>query len=148
MQLRCFGHNNGFSLVELITIIIILGVMATVGASKFFGQSTFKDSQYHQEILSAFRFAQKIAIASQNNITICLNSDSYDLYYSSANCSGTRVQHPSGQGDYRASNISTINPVQNYTYNASGRASSTGAYSFTVGGYNINVEQVTGYVHE
>ncbi|MCU7939752.1 MAG: type II secretion system GspH family protein [gamma proteobacterium symbiont of Bathyaustriella thionipta] len=142
----CTDKQHGFTLVELITVIVILGILATVGASKFFNQSSFTDTQYHQEILSAFRYAQKIAIASQNDVTICLSANAYDLYYSSAACAGTRIKHPAGQGDYSDTISATITPTVNYTYNASGEASPNG--SFTVGGRNITVEAVTGYVHE
>ncbi|MCW8929513.1 MAG: type II secretion system GspH family protein [Gammaproteobacteria bacterium] len=141
--------NGGFTLVELITVILILGVMAVVGASKFFSQSSFTDAQYHQEILSAFRFAQKIAIASQCDVVITLGTNSYSLTYSGSSsgvsCSGN-VAHPADQSSYSATNTSTINPAVTYTYNASGVVSPTS--SFTVGGRNITVEPVTGYVHE
>lgn len=149
MQIEFIRHNQGFTLVELITVILILGVMATVGASKFFNNSIFTDSQYHQEVLSAFRFAQKIAIASQCDVVINLGTNSYSLTYSGisdgVNCTGN-VKHPANQSNYSASNISTITPALTYTYNSSGIASPTDP--FTVGGRNITVEQVTGYVHE
>lgn len=140
--------NLGFTLVELVAVILILGVMATVGASKFFNQSTFQETQYHQEILSALRFAQKIAIASQIDVTVCLTTNSYTLYYSAGSCSGTILKRPSGQGNYTDSGTSAISSALNYTFDAQGTATSTGAYTFTIGGRNITVEQVTGYVHE
>ena len=148
MQSKGHQYNQGFTLIELVTVIVILGILAAVGSAKFFNNATFRDTQYHQQVLSAFRFAQKIAIASQNDVTICLTADSYELYYSSLTCSGTPVKHPVGQVNYQDSDISEITPVQNFTYKASGEAISTGAYSFSVGGYNVVVEQVTGYVHE
>ncbi|MCU7834413.1 MAG: type II secretion system GspH family protein [gamma proteobacterium symbiont of Taylorina sp.] len=150
MSFRNFRYNQGFTLIELVTVLIILGIISVVGSAKFFNNSTFKDARYHQEILSAFRFAQKIAIASQNKVTICLTSTSYTLYYSSAACSGTNVQHPAKQGGYKDTATSTINPVANYTFSADGNvSSSTGVYSFTIGpGHSIKIESVTGYVHE
>lgn len=149
MPSRYVQYNQGFTLVELVTVLIILGIMSVIASAKFFNNSTFEDARYHQEILSAFRFAQKIAIASQDKVTICLSNTSYTLYYSSASCSGSRVQHPSGQGDYTDTDISAITPVANYTINADASiSSSTGNYSFSVGGHNISIEQITGYVHE
>ncbi|MCK5647958.1 MAG: GspH/FimT family pseudopilin [Gammaproteobacteria bacterium] len=148
MQSECLGHNRGFTLLELIIVIVILGILSVVGAAKFFNQSSFESTQYHQQILSAFRYAQKIAVASQDDVTICLTSNSYTLYYSSGACSGTILKHPSGQGNYTASGTSAISPAANYTYNSQGAASSTGAYSFSVGGHNISIVAATGYVHE
>ena len=147
MQLESFRHNHGFTLVELITVMVILGVLAVIGSAKFFNNSTFKDTQYHQEILSAFRFAQKIAIASQCDVSITMTADSYSLTYSGT-CSGNDVKHPSGKGSYADTDISEINPVLTFIYNSQGAVTSTGVYSFTVGGHNITVEQVTGYAHE
>ena len=146
MPHKYFRQNNGFTLVELITVMVLLGVLAVVGSAKFFGQSSFSDTRYHQEVLSAFRYAQKIAIASQCDVVITLGANSYALTYSgSASCTGN-VKHPSGQGNYSDSGTSDISPVSTYTFDASGGGSPSG--SFTVGGRTITVEAVTGYVHD
>jgi len=155
MESNSFRNNCGFTLVELVTVMVILGIMSVVGGAKFFNNETFKETQYHQEILSAFRFAQKIAIASQNKVTICLGSNSYELYYSSGACSGTKVKHPAGSGKdssgnnslfYEHHDTSDISSTSDYTFSAAGNASATG--NFTIGGHNITIEPVTGYVHE
>jgi MSHA pilin protein MshC len=146
MQKRQPGVDRGFTLVELITVIIIIGVIALVTTSKFFNFSTFEDSASHQEVLSAFRFAQKIAIASQNEVTVCLSDNGYDIYYSSGACGGSRVKRPDGQGDFKKTGLASIAPAGNYTYQADGIATPAG--SFTVGGRTITIEPVTGYVHD
>ncbi|WP_198263215.1 pilus assembly FimT family protein [sulfur-oxidizing endosymbiont of Gigantopelta aegis] len=64
-------RNQGFTLVELVTVIIIVGIMASVGAAKFFSQSSFQDSQYHQEIISAFRYAQKLPLPASVMLILC-----------------------------------------------------------------------------
>jgi len=151
MSINRFKYNQGFTLVELVTVMIILGIMSVVVGAKFFDNSTFKDTQYHQEILSAFRYAQKIAIASRCDIVITLGANNYSISYSGnsggTSCSGF-VQHPAGRGNYSDTGTSLITPTPVYTYNSQGIATSTGAYSFSVGGHNITIEPITGYVHE
>jgi MSHA pilin protein MshC len=144
-------RNQGFTLVELVTVIVIVGIMATVGAAKFFNQSSFQDTQYHQEIISAFRYAQKIAIASQCNVDIVLTSNSYTLdYAASSSCADQVLKNPASQAAYSDTGTVDIAPTPNFTYDAQGIASSTGAFTFTVGesARVVTIEPVTGYVHD
>ncbi len=147
MHLR-WSKQQGFTLVELITVIVLLGVLAVVGGSKFFSNTTFKDSQYHQEVLSAFRFAQKIAIASQCHVTIALTANSYALTYSSASCSGN-VKRPDGQADFGESAISSaiISSQASFTYNAAGDLTGSGGL-VTIGSNTIIIEESTGFAHD
>lgn len=148
MQYKYYRHNQGFTLVELITVIVILGILTTVGASKFFKQSSFEDTQYHQEVLSAFRFAQKIAIASQCNVDVKLKLDDYRYLLSySGDCSGNgNVKHPAGQGDFRDTDDSAFAATLTYTATSTGEVTPTG--TILAGGHNITIEPVTGYVHD
>ncbi len=148
MQLGSFRQNYGFTLVELVTVIMILGILAVVGSSKFFNHSTFKDAQYHQDILSAFRFAQKIAIASQCDVRITVTANSYALTYSGA-CSGN-VKHPADQGNFSESGISTLitTTASSFTYNAGGNISPVTGGTVNVGAFSINIESVTGFAHD
>ena len=147
MGVRCFVKLRGFTIVEIIVVMVILSIVAILGSSKFFSKSSYDNTRYHQEVLSAFRYAQKIAIASQDPVTLCLTSNSYVLYYAS-NCSGSKVKRPSDQGNYEDTLGVSISPVANITFNASGEASSTGATSFIMGGFNIVIEPETGFIHD
>jgi len=148
MITKPFNRLQGFTLVELITVIIIVSILSIVGASKFLGNSTFKDSQVHQELLSAFRFAQKIAIASQCPVTITLSSNSYKLSYSSP-CSGN-VKHPADQNVYSETGLpATISSSSNtFSYDASGNLNPATGGIINIGNFSITLEAVTGFAHE
>lgn len=141
-------RQYGFTLIELVTVILILGILAVVGTSKFFSNTAFEDARYHQELISAFRFAQKIAIASQCPVTISLTADSFVLNYSGS-CSGV-VQRPHNQNNYNENNISsTITSTSpTYTYDASGDITPAVGGTVSVGSQVIILESVTGFVHD
>ena len=163
-------RQNGFTLVELITVLVILGVMAVIGSSKFFSSSSFNASQYHQEILSAARYAQKIAIASQQSVAININSTDFSLCYgtgSSPACSpnNSDVKHPATQGKIGTSNsafytksvpsgVSLTNVPKTIYFDSAGEPNDSSGKITTqqvitiVGMGNVNIEPVTGYVHD
>ncbi len=148
MQLEEYQHSQGFTLVELVTVIVILGVLAVVGASKFATNSTFVDSQYHQEIISAFRYAQKIAIASQCDVSIALTANSYALTYSGT-CSGS-VKHPADQQPFSEGgmNSSITTTANTFVYDAEGNITPSTGGTVNVGSsFTITIESVTGFVH-
>ena len=142
--------QGGFTLIEIITVIILLGILSIVGASKFFSNKSFESTQYHQELLSAFRYAQKIAIASQCSVRVNLSSNSYSLVYSGT-CSGSgAVKHPKDQKSYSDNNVSAniVSSSASFTYDASGDITPATGGNVTVAGRTIVLEAGTGFVHD
>ena len=139
---------NGFTLIELITVIIIVAVIGIVGASKFFSHTTFKEAQVQQELLSALRYAQKIAIASQCSVNVNLGSSSYNLNYALP-CSGS-VKHPAGQNSFSETSLpATISSSSStFSFDASGNISPSTGGTITIGNFNITLEPVSGFAHE
>ena len=142
-------RQKGFTLVELITVIVILGILVTVGSSKFFSNSPFEETRDHQEVLSALRFAQKIAIASQCPVTVSLTANSFSLNYSDS-CSGA-VKRPDYQSNYIqpddfSSVIASSSP--SFIYDSSGDITPSSGGTVNVGSRAIVLEAVTGFVHD
>lgn len=57
--------QNGFTLVELITVIILLGILSAVALPRFFDSNTFSDSFDRNDLESALSWTRNRAITSQ-----------------------------------------------------------------------------------
>lgn len=52
-------------MIELITVIVLMGVLGAIGATRFFDNTLFESRAYADQVKSMVRYAQKLAI-SQN----------------------------------------------------------------------------------
>ncbi|MBD9483645.1 prepilin-type N-terminal cleavage/methylation domain-containing protein [Pseudomonas sp. PDM14] len=143
---------RGFTLVELIMVIVIIGILAVVVGPRFFDRSVFDQRLYYEEALSAVRYGQKLAVASGCPIRAQVNSAGYTLTYASA-CgaiaAGGAVANPIGGGNYATTNSQgvTVAPALDVTFNSLGAASGAGnTASFASGAFSINVNLATGYI--
>ncbi len=67
MQFFAVGHTtphkqSGFTLVELVTTIILIGIIAVTVAPRFTGAGTYSEYALRDQFISAFRFAQQRAM--------------------------------------------------------------------------------------
>ena len=69
---------EGFTLVELVTCIVILGVLAAVAGPRFVSYQPFQQRGYIDEVAAAIRHAQHVAIASGCPVTFTENAAGYN----------------------------------------------------------------------
>jgi len=62
--------QNGFTLVEVIIVLILIGILAATAASKFTGTDTFEAYTFRASLISALRLTQQRAM-QQTNSTFC-----------------------------------------------------------------------------
>lgn len=148
---------RGFSLVELIVVMVLLGIVAAVAMPRWTGGSGFDERVVRDQVVAALRYAQKSAIASRRMVCVTFSSSParVDFILSSAypagSCvGGTALLGPDGTVlSVTSPSVAFSSSVGTLTFDAVGRASS-GA-SITVSGLPaglaITVESETGYVH-
>lgn len=69
---------HGFTLVELVTIMVILGVLAVVAIPRL-GGNEYRAQEFADKTISALRYAQKSAVSHRRTVCVSFTSTSLSL---------------------------------------------------------------------
>lgn len=156
--LQSSSRECGFTLVELILVIVLLGILSFVALPRLSNTSDFQASAFQSEVASALRYAQKTAVSHRRLVCATLTSNSVTLTIATANgasgCASV-LPGPDGNNAFAATSSDLIAPVVGPIYfQPSGVVTSNGAgtqianFTIQIGGVQpINVVGATGYVY-
>ena len=106
-------HNfTGFTLVELIVVILLIGILSISIAPRFFTVGSYEDRRAVDELLTALRYTQQMAMNRGGNIQITINTGPNPNYTVQRTIAPIDLRSPDGIFPYNKplpENI-TINP--------------------------------------
>jgi MSHA pilin protein MshC len=162
---RVDDNQRGFTLIELIMVMVIVGILAIVVAPRFFDVNVFKSRGFADQVQASLRYAQKEAIAQRSNVCVAMTTSTITLTIANASGAaipcGPNLALPAGGNFISAPSAAitlTLFPAApaTFIFDALGKpwdvlvtTPSAVQKSITISGAtnNIFVEAETGYVH-
>ena len=140
---------RGFTLIELITVMVIIGILAVVVLPRFFDRNVFEARGFFDETKSLLRYAQKTAIAQRRTVCVTLNANGVTLTIASApgvNVCNTALSLPNSDPRGGAGLTSTVAALQFRSLGDTNQASDVSISIANATG-TITIDHTTGYVY-
>jgi len=162
MKMRSFKTSGvpirvaaaGFTLVELVAVLIVVGILAIFVTPHFFDRQTYDARTGYDTSLSMLRYAQKVAIAQHAKVFVVFNGNAASLCFDLA-CGSHVLTPTNAQAEFV---LPTGASGTTFYFNALGKPfrasdiepnSNFAKTTFVLpdGGRTITIEAETGYVH-
>jgi MSHA pilin protein MshC len=147
--------QRAFTLIELVTIIVVLAVLAGFAVPRFFDTSVFRSQSYLDEVASAARSAQKLAVETGCNVQLSVSPAGYGVLLpaaSSGHCATTTSSFPTPAMALDGSSLSGTPPPDVVSSTAiavftpEGRLVSGSDVSITIDSRTLTIVAASGYV--
>ena len=142
----------GFTLVELVVILIVVGVLAIAALPRFFDQNDFYARGFYDETLSILRYGQKTAVAQRRVVCASFTATSVTLRVAT-NFGGVcdkDLTGPNGGTPYQVSARGSVqfSPLPSaLSFNPDGSASAGASIQVSGASGVISVIKETGHVY-
>lgn len=152
-------RSRGFTLLELVVVIVILGAISVVIVPTFNGMISLRSAGWRDEVEAALRHAQKSAVAHRRLVCVTLAADAVSLQMATANPAAscdTDMPGPGGAPPFARSAHSPdtrIAPAGVLYFQPDGRATTDAAGSVAVTRTismkdvpDLRIDGVTGFI--
>lgn len=164
---NCKSYNDGFTLVEILVVVMILGIAAMIAVPLFSSAASVQIDSAANMIAADLEYARGMAISRQQNYAVVF--DVINECYQIEDHTGSVISHPVKKGfnyivdfknDGRLDQVditdadfdSTLKVEFDYLgspWNGAGTQLNDGDVTLQAGGITVtvNVEPVTGYIN-
>jgi MSHA pilin protein MshC len=145
--------QRAFTLVELVTVILLLGILSVVALPRFFDATAYNSRGFYDAVAGAARYGQKLAVASGCDVQLVIAGGNYALSQRQScidhNSAFNRpVLQPAGGDPFAGSAPNGMNLAASaaaVVFDAQGRAT-PGGVTVTVDGRTFTITGESGYV--
>jgi MSHA pilin protein MshC len=154
--------QNGMTLIELVTVILVIGILSVIAVPRFFSSTAFDASGFFQISLANVRYAQKLALTSGCDIRVSIDATGVQLNQwndgtaCTAGVSAPMIVTRPGSSDAIAETppdgVTITGSVLIY-FDAIGRPHDAGSgilltvpSNVVIGGRTLTIENETGYI--
>ena len=147
-------RERGFTLVEMVVILVVVGILAVTTLPRFASKSDFDARGFFDATASMLRYAQKSAVAQRRTVCVGFGADSslsLTIASSFGGACDTPLAGPNGVAPYAlaADGVGFAAAPVNFSFLPSGEASLGQSFSVAnLPGRSITVVAATGYVQE
>lgn len=146
------GACRGFTMVELVLVMVLAGILAAVAVPRMVGRTGFDTRGFADHLTATVRFAQKLAVAQRRDVFVRLTANDATLCYDAA-CA-VPAPGPGGEKPYTVNapnGVAIASPLATLAFDAGGRPNLVAQLDIQVNGtgtHHVRVERETGYVHD
>ena len=149
-------EQTGFTLIELVVVLVILGVLAAVAGPRFVDSTAFLQRGYYEELVTALKYSQRLAVASGCPVRVTIAAGSYQARQQAVLNGGcdladttwpTGVQLADGQmlAGTSPGGVAAA-PAVTVTFDALGRTDLGADQTISVGSFGLTVVADSGFV--
>jgi MSHA pilin protein MshC len=91
--------SRGFTMIELITVILLIGILGAIGASRFFDDKLFEARAYADQAKLMIRYAQKLAIAQNREVFMRSDVSGFAVCFDAGCSSANLAADPGGSNN-------------------------------------------------
>jgi MSHA pilin protein MshC len=148
---------SGFSLIEMLTVVILLGIIGVVALGRLGNQSGFEARGFFDDTVAAVRYAQKLAVSNGCNVRVQTTAGSYAVFWPNSGCTANDYTVPVPNPANRGQSYQNVNmpagyalTVGNITFNSRGIRTDAAPDTFSLSDgtntYTFDVHENTGLV--
>lgn len=147
--------QRGFTLVELVMTIMIIGILAALVAPRFISSQGFASRGFYDEGQAVVRYAQKTAIAWRRPIVVCVSASEIRAISNSDCATPATLLHPLTGALLKSdapNGVTLSSTVPSFSFDGLGRPSAATTITFTSTIVDDPARQIviaaeTGYVY-